>query len=589
MSRRYSNELIEQIKEANDIVNVISEYVPLKKKGRNYWGCCPFHNEKTPSFSVTPEKGFYYCFGCHASGTVINFLMQEEGLSFPEALGKLAERAGIPLPEEELTDVERRQNEKRRRLYEINELAANFFHNCLTKTEMGKVGLEYFQKRGLSRETIDKFRLGYAPDSWDKLYRAFTERKIPEAYLLKLGLVRKNDNGRVYDYFRNRVMFPICDGKGRVVGFGGRVLDDSTPKYLNSPETEIFNKGHLLFAFDKAYKTIRRTKQAILVEGYMDVISAHNAGVTNVVASLGTAYTKDHGRLLMRQAEEIILAYDMDGAGRKAVRRAIDLLQNTDFKVRVLAMPDGKDPDDYVRNHGRDGFLTIIDKAIPPFEFLLNQAMIGHDSTDMAGKQAILDELFPFISHTENSVKRDSYLRALALPLWLDMGTIRQSFKEFTRRGRITLVSEAQPVKTLIEPDSDETYIVAQAVQFPKAWQMVHDYVEDKDIVQEVYRTLLATCGKVLQETGGLSSAALETVLSEEEKTAYSRLLVLTDTQFDEIRLEESIRRLRIQSLRRQYKEHSIAADKMSRAGDTAFIEELKKCQEIQKEIQEWS
>ena len=351
MSRHFDNDLIERIKEANDIVAVISEHVALKKKGKNYWGCCPFHNEKTPSFSVTPEKGFFYCFGCHASGNAINFLMRYENLTFPEALERLAARANIPLPAAELSNEERRRSAHRQELYEVNQLATTFFHNCLTKTEMGKTGLTYLRNRGLSDETIARFQLGFAPDSWDRLYRAFTERGISPGLLVETGLCRQGNNGRVYDYFRNRVMFPICDGKGRVVGFGGRVLDDSTPKYLNSPENVIFNKGHLLFAFDKAYRAIREKRQAILVEGYMDVISAHNRGVTNVVASLGTAYTKDHGRLLLRQAEEVVLAYDMDGAGQKAARRAIELLQNTEFKVRVVAMPDGKDPDDYVRNH----------------------------------------------------------------------------------------------------------------------------------------------------------------------------------------------------------------------------------------------
>ena len=289
LSRYFDNELIAQIKDANDIVSVVSEHVALKKKGQNYWGCCPFHNEKTASFSVSPEKGFYYCFGCRASGNSIKFLMEIEHLTFPEALEKLANRANIALPEQELSPQQRARELHRKKLYEANELAASFFHNCLTQTSLGKVGLEYLKKRGLTKETIDNFRLGFAPEGWDRLYKAFRERGIEDSVLLELNLARKNSEGRAYDFFRNRVMFPIMDGKGRVVGFGGRVMDDSSPKYLNSPESPIFDKGKLLFAFDKAYKRIRETKQAILVEGYMDVISAHNKGITNVVASLGTA------------------------------------------------------------------------------------------------------------------------------------------------------------------------------------------------------------------------------------------------------------------------------------------------------------
>lgn len=266
LSRYFDNELIAQIKDANDIVSVVSEHVALKKKGQNYWGCCPFHNEKTASFSVSPEKGFYYCFGCRASGNSIKFLMEIEHLTFPEALEKLANRANIALPEQELSPQQRARELHRKKLYEANELAASFFHNCLTQTSLGKVGLEYLKKRGLTKETIDNFRLGFAPEGWDRLYKAFRERGIEDSVLLELNLARKNSEGRAYDFFRNRVMFPIMDGKGRVVGFGGRVMDDSSPKYLNSPESPIFDKGKLLFAFDKAYKSIRETKQAILVE-----------------------------------------------------------------------------------------------------------------------------------------------------------------------------------------------------------------------------------------------------------------------------------------------------------------------------------
>ena len=264
MNRHFDDDLIEQIKNANDIVEVISEHVPLKKNGRNFWGRCPFHNESTPSFSVTPEKGFFYCFGCHESGNVISFLMKIEGLTFPAALEKLANRANIRLPEKALTEEERKRKAHRDELYRVNDLAANYFHNCLMKTEMGKVGLEYLQRRGLSLDIIKRFRLGFAPDSWDRLYRDFIKRGIDERTLIELGLCRKNNTGKVYDYFRNRVMYPIADGRGRIVAFGGRVFakDDNGPKYLNSPETSIFSKGHMLFAFDKAYETVRISRRS---------------------------------------------------------------------------------------------------------------------------------------------------------------------------------------------------------------------------------------------------------------------------------------------------------------------------------------
>ena len=584
MSRYFENELIEQIKDANDIVSVVSEHVTLKKKGKNYWGCCPFHNEKTPSFSVAPDKGFYYCFGCHASGNAIKFLMELEGITFVEALERLANRANIPLPEAKLSPQVRAREERRKKLYEACELAANFFHNCLLKTSYGKAGLEYLKKRGLTDETIEKFRLGFAPEGWDRLYKAFRERGIEESILLELNLIRKNDKGQVYDFFRNRVMFPIMDGKGRVVGFGGRVMDDSTPKYLTSPECQIFEKGKILFAFDKAYKSIREEKQAILVEGYMDVISAHNKGVTNVVASLGTAYTKDHGHILMRQADEIILAYDMDGAGRQAAARAIELLQNTDFKVRVLAMPDGKDPDDYVRNHGGKAFKELVEKAVKPLDYLLSESLIKHDTNDAEGKQAVMQDIFPYIANIHSQTIRDDALKALALPLWLDNSTIYRYFRNYTQKGNIELVDEkiTQPKKIV---SGDEELLMAHVIIDSKALQEVVQYLPLEDFQNIQYRGIIEKIYTLFTQTGQYEPESVEDVLTPQEYEIFSRLMIIEANEAVPV----LIRKIRLHSLREQYKMHSILADQLKRAGDSTFISELHKCQEIQNLIREWS
>ena len=584
MSRYFENELIEQIKDANDIVSVVSEHVTLKKKGKNYWGCCPFHNEKTPSFSVAPDKGFYYCFGCHASGNAIKFLMELEGITFVEALERLANRANIPLPEAKLSPQVRAREERRKKLYEACDLAANFFHNCLLKTSYGKAGLEYLKKRGLTDETIEKFRLGFAPDGWDRLYKAFRERGIEESILLELNLIRKNDKGQAYDFFRNRVMFPIMDGKGRVVGFGGRVMDDSTPKYLNSPECLIFEKGKILFAFDKAYKSIREEKQAILVEGYMDVISAHNKGVTNVVASLGTAYTKDHGHILMRQADEIILAYDMDGAGRQAVTRAIELLQNTDFKVRVLAMPDGKDPDDYVRNHGGKAFKELVEKAVKPLDYLLSESLIKHDTNDAEGKQAVMQDIFPYIANIHSQTIRDDALKALALPLWLDNSTIFRYFRNYTQKGNIELVDEkiTQPKKIV---SGDEELLMAHVITDSKALQEVVQYLPLEDFQNIQYRGIIEKIYTLFTQIGQYQPESVEDVLTPQEYEIFSRLMIIETNEAVPV----LIRKIRLHSLREQYKMHSILADQLKRAGDSTFISELHKCQEIQNLIREWS
>lgn len=332
---KFSHEFIEQVRQANDIVSVISDYAGLKRRGNKFWACCPFHNEKTASFTVTAEKGLYYCFGCHASGDVFKFLMAKENISFAEAVRRLAERAGLQVPEEERSAEDIKRDEARKRLYKINEMACAFFHNCLVKTRYGEEGKAYLRKRGLSEQTIRDFRLGFAPDSWNKLTDAFAAKGVAGKELVELGLA-KEKNGRFYDAFRNRVIFPIYDGRDRVVGFGGRVLDDSKPKYLNSPETPIFNKRNLLFALNRAHRSIYDEGRAVLVEGYMDVVSAHNKGITNVVASLGTAFTERQARLLQRQAKELILAYDMDTAGRQATLRAMEIVRSLGLHIRVL-------------------------------------------------------------------------------------------------------------------------------------------------------------------------------------------------------------------------------------------------------------
>lgn len=589
MSRYFENELIEQIKDANDIVSVISEHVALKKRGKNYWGCCPFHNEKTPSFSVAPDKGFYYCFGCHASGNAIKFLMELDHLTFVEALERLANRANIPLPEAKLSPEQRARDERRKKLYEACDLAATFFHNCLTQTSMGKPGLDYLKKRGLTKDTIEKFKLGFAPDGWDKLYHAFHERGIEDSILLELNLVRKNQKGQFYDFFRNRVMFPIMDGKGRVVAFGGRVMDDSTPKYLNSPESPIFEKGKILFAFDKAYKSIRQEKQAILVEGYMDVISAHNQGVTNVVASLGTAYTKDHGHILMRQADEIVLAYDMDGAGRQAATRAIELLQNTDFKVRVLAMPDGKDPDDYVRNHGAKAFKALIAQAVKPLDYLLSESLIKHDTNDTEGKQSVLADVFPYIANIHSQTQRDDALKALALPLWLDNSSIFRYFRDYVKKGQIELVDMASvplPTKELVK--GDEERLLSLAFTDGDVLQEVMNYLPLEDFQKNEYRVIIEKIYTLFMKEHRLDESSIQSVLTAQEYDIYSRLLVMCDDD-DKVQVPGLIRKIRLHSLREQYKTHSIMADQLKRAGDSTFISELHKCQDIQNLIREWS
>ena len=345
-------EFIERLREESDIVAIISEYVSLKKNGKNYWGCCPFHSEKTASFSVTPDKGFFYCFGCQAGGNVFNFIMKIENITFFEATRMLAQKINLPLPQKEKTKEELLRDKQISLLYKINATAKDFFFACLTKTNYGKSATAYLKKRGLSDEVINEFQLGFAPNYWDKLSQAFVKRGFTETDLLQAGLVLERKQGGIYDRFRNRVIFPITDEKNRVIGFGGRVLDDSLPKYLNSPETVVFNKRQTLFGLAKAGKYIKEKNQALIVEGYMDVISAYNAGIKNVIASLGTSFTVEHGKKLLKYTDNFIFAYDSDNAGQNATLRALAIVKKIGAKVKVLSIPDGKDPDDYIKKYG---------------------------------------------------------------------------------------------------------------------------------------------------------------------------------------------------------------------------------------------
>lgn len=586
MGRRFDKNLIEQIQKANDIVSVISENVPLHKKGNTYWGCCPFHNEKTPSFAVTPSKGLFHCFGCKAGGNVFSYVQKYDNISFPEAVIKLAERAGIDLPEEEKSPSQIAYEEKLDQMREVNRLAAEFYHHQLMNTPEGKMALAYLKGRGLREETIKEFKLGYAPTSWDKLTQALRGRQFSDDILMMAGLSRRSKD-RVYDYFRNRVMFPICDGRGSVIAFGGRVMDDSQPKYLNSSETVIFNKGKLLFAFDKAYKSIREKKQAILVEGYMDVIALHNKGIKNVVASLGTAFTPFQSQILMRQVEEIILAYDMDGAGRQAARRAMDILGQTDLKVRVLQMPDGKDPDEFIKRHGVKEFDQLVVEALTPFDFLLNEALLAHDRDTLDGKMAVLKDIFPFVAKEKQEIKRQGYLKAIALPLYLEYAVIIKQFRDFERTGKVESAQPAMASQRVMK-STIEDHIIAIALSGENYLLTVLEYIYDDDFTNQIIPRILHKAEKQYVEDGYLDIHRLEGLLDEDEREEMFRTLVI-DEDVDENSLMGYIRKVRLEGLQRQYKYHSAKADTLSRTGDPRFVEELRICQKLQDEIKDWS
>lgn len=425
-----------------DIVDVVSDYVTLTPKGGSYWGLCPFHGEKTPSFHVLPDRQLYHCFGCGKGGGVISFIMDVENLPFPDAVRLLAKRAGMEVPEENLDEGSRR---RRGHLLELNKEAARFFHSQLHSPQ-GAEGLAYLQKRGLTRGVMTRFGLGFAPDSWDSLLLAMTQKGFSKGDLLAVGLVVSNKKGGFYDRFRNRVMFPIIDLRGDVIGFGGRVLGDGTPKYLNSPDSPVFNKSRNLFALNLA----KNTKQGhlILTEGYMDTISLHQAGFDCAVASLGTSLTGDHAKLLSRFAKEVILCYDGDTAGIRAADRAIPMLERTGLKVRVLRVTGAKDPDEYIKTYGREAFARLLDQSQNYVDYNLRQLQEQYNLEEPMQRTEFARAGAELLSQLDSPVEREVYAGQLAQTSGVGKQAILQEIKR-CRGQRLWQAKRKQARRTL--------------------------------------------------------------------------------------------------------------------------------------------
>ena len=400
----FSPAFLDELNNRNPIEEVVGQYVALTRRGSNLFGLCPFHGEKTASFSVAPEKGIYYCFGCHKGGSVINFIMEIENLSYPDAVRFLAKRAGLETPEDGQDQARYRKKE---RLWALCKDAARFFHACL-KTPQAEQARAYAQGRGLAQATITRFGLGFAPNAWTSLMDAMTAKGYSKEELLEAGLVLQNkDKGTLYDRFRNRLMFPIIDVRGNVIGFGGRVMDDSTPKYLNSPETLIFNKRRNLFAMNFVKKS--KLGYIILTEGYMDAIALHQYGFDCAVASLGTSLTQEHADMLSKYTDEIVLTYDGDAAGQNATQRAIPMLEKTGLHVRVLRMRDAKDPDEYLKKFGADRFRLLLEDSESQAEYRLRSLQMKFDLTQDAQKVEFAKKAAELISMYSTPVEREIY------------------------------------------------------------------------------------------------------------------------------------------------------------------------------------
>lgn len=414
MSIHLNEDIIEEIRSRNEIVDVISRYIQLNKSGRNHKGLCPFHHEKTPSFMVSEEKQLYHCFGCGEAGNVINFVMKVENLDFLDTVTLMGQWVGIHVEEISSTKQEKEEISRKNKIYEINREAALFYYRNLSKEK--NLGFAYFKKRGLQDNTIKKFGLGYAEDQWEALNTHLLKKGYDQELIFQAGLVleRKSKDG-YYDRFRNRVIFPIINTTGNVLGFGGRSLDDSLPKYLNSPETLVFNKGNNLFGLNLAKKEVGKDKRIIVVEGYMDVISLHQHDVKNVVASLGTALTKNQGELLKRYSDEIIIAYDSDAAGQKATLRGLDVLGELGCKVRVVRLTEAKDPDDFIKHKGKEAFLKEIEKALPLIDYKILLAKMDNNISTTDGKIKFVKAVAALLKQVKSPVEVDAYIKKVAM------------------------------------------------------------------------------------------------------------------------------------------------------------------------------
>lgn len=525
----YSDDLIEEIRSRNDIVDVISSYVKLKKQGATYFGLCPFHNEKSPSFSVTPGKQMYYCFGCGEGGNVYSFIMKYENYSFVEAVKMLADRAGITLPEAEYSEEERKRADLRANLLEINKKAAMYFHHQL-KSEKGKIGLKYFNERGLDNETIVRFGLGYSTKTSNDLYQYMKTFGYSDDILKESGLFSFSEKG-TYDKFWNRVMFPILDINSRVIGFGGRVMGEGEPKYLNSPETKIFEKSRNLYGMN--FARISRKPYLLICEGYMDVIALHRAGFTNAVAALGTAFTDQHAMLIKRYVKEVVLTFDSDGAGRKAALRAIPILKRAGIAMKVLDMTPYKDPDEFIKNLGADEYQKRIDNAMNSFIFEIKMMREQYDLDDPHAKAEFYNNVANKLLEFPDELERNVYIEAVSKEFMIPFESLDKMVKKlalsYSGEGYTDRYNENE-VNEEIERDLKKSKKhledgVKQAQKILLTWLIedeniygkIKDIISEKDFVEPLYYMVAKMLFEQL-EGGAINPAKILNQFTEEDE-----------------------------------------------------------------------
>lgn len=522
----YSDDLIEEIRSRNDIIDVISGYVKLKRQGATYFGLCPFHNEKSPSFSVTPGKQMYYCFGCGEGGNVYSFIMKYENYTFLEAVKMLADRAGVQLPETEYTEEEKRKADLKAALLEINKQAALYFHHLL-KSEKGKIGLNYFNSRGLDYETIIRFGLGYSNKTSDDLYRYFKQQDYSDELLKESGLFAFSEKG-TYDKFWNRVMFPILDINNRVIGFGGRVMGEGEPKYLNSPETKIFEKSRNLYGMN--FARISRKPYILICEGYMDVIALHRAGFTNAVAALGTAFTQQHAMLIKRYVKDVVLTFDSDSAGQKAALRAIPILKSVGIAVKVLDMKPYKDPDEFIRNLGAEEYQKRVDNATNSFLFEIMMLQKDYDMGDPHAKAEFYNKVAVKLLEFPDELERNVYIEAVSRQFLIPQDSLSKMVIKlaltYTGTAEKNIIREEEfAEKTRMSgkktPEDGtkraQKLLLTWLVEEESVYDKIKDIITEADFIEQPYSRVANMLFEQLRE-GVVNPAKILNDFTEEEE-----------------------------------------------------------------------
>jgi DNA primase len=565
------SEAKEEVRRAADIVEVIGQYVQLKKAGQNYVGLCPFHSERSPSFTVNQNKQIYHCFGCGRGGDVFAFWMEYHNLSFPQSLEDLAERYHIPLPQRRDVAAERKKEEIKEQLFRINTMACSYSHEMLLKSEKGRPGRDYLSRRRISKETISNFRLGYTANRWDGLTNYMSSKGYSLERVAQAGLIVRKDDGTYYDRFRNRIMFPIFDLNGHVIGFGGRILDDTLPKYINTPETPIYHKGAWLYGLDSAYKNIREKGVAILVEGYMDVLALRQYGISYVVASLGTALTGDQVRRLKGYARELIVLFDPDDAGRMAALKSFPLFLHEGVNARVLVLPQGEDPDTYVHAHGADAFMGLLEGAAPIFDFYLAQAL-AHMNKGVDGKIKVLNEVLPIFSELDEGATRFLYVKQFSERTGIDEGIVWDEMRRRKGQGtrsRPFLKSSVSHAQDLRKFGSDIPFLNL-LLHYPETidrfrdqeWELI---VSDPQIVNII---------KILMEHVQCSEDmdSVEAFLESEQARQQLRVTMLAQPFYTEEMVESAVTEFRKKITKRTI---SRSMSRARAAGDIQMLSRL--------------